>query len=301
MSASRVVQCLGLSMGKIRIYMEMIKFEHSIFALPFAYLGAFLSQKKVTDLLTLAWITVAMVGARSFAMAVNRLIDVEIDRRNPRTAERALPKGFLSVRNVLLFSAVSLAIFLLAVYNLAPICRYVWPLVVIPFVVYPYTKRFTWLSHFVLGLCLGLAPVGAWIAVTGTYGPAPFLIGTAVLLWVAGFDILYAIQDIDFDRKHGLHSIPARFGIRPSLALTKVLHAASVGLFIVAGMRLHLGVFYFTGVAVAALLLAYENSLIKTDDLSRLNVAFFTMNGFTSIIMFCFVVIEVIFGRMRIV
>jgi 4-hydroxybenzoate polyprenyltransferase len=287
-------------MGKIRVYLEMIKFEHSIFALPFAYLGAFLSQKRVTDVLTLAWITVAMVGARSFAMAANRLIDMEIDRRNPRTAERALPKGLLSVRKVVLFSAGSLVIFLLAVYNLAPICRYVWPLVVIPFVVYPYTKRFTWLSHFVLGLCLGLAPVGAWIAVTGTYGPAPFLIGTAVLFWVAGFDILYAIQDIDFDREHGLYSIPARFGIRPSLSLTKVLHAASVGLFILVGMLLHLGVFYFTGVAVAALLLAYENSLIKTDDLSRLNVAFFTMNGFTSIIMFGFVVIEVVFGRMRI-
>jgi 4-hydroxybenzoate polyprenyltransferase len=287
-------------MGKIRVYLEMIKFEHSIFALPFAYLGAFLSQKRVTDLLTLVWITVAMVGARSFAMAANRLIDMEIDRRNPRTAERALPKGLLSVRKVVLFSAGSLVIFLLAVYNLAPICRYVWPLVVIPFVVYPYTKRFTWLSHFILGLCLGLAPVGAWIAVTGTYGPAPFLIGTAVLLWVAGFDILYAIQDIDFDREHGLYSIPARFGIRPSLSLTKVLHAASVGLFILVGMLLHLGVFYFTGVAVAALLLAYENSLIKTDDLSRLNVAFFTMNGFTSIIMFGFVVIEVVFGRMRI-
>jgi 4-hydroxybenzoate polyprenyltransferase len=285
-------------MGKIRIYLEMIKFEHSVFALPFAYLGAFLSQKRVTDFLTLAWITVAMVGARSFAMTANRLIDIEIDRRNPRTAERALPKGLLSVRNVVLFSAVSLGFFLLAVYNLAPICRYVWPLVIIPFVVYPYTKRFTWLSHFVLGLCLGLAPMGAWIAVTGTYGPDPFLIGTAVLLWVAGFDILYAIQDIDFDREHGLYSIPARFGIRPSLALTKVLHAVSIGLFVVSGMRLHLGIFYFIGVAVAALLLAYENSLIKTDDLSKLNVAFFTVNGFTSIIMFCFVVIEVVFGRM---
>ena len=146
----------------------MIKFQHSIFALPFAYLGAFLSQMKVPDFITLFWITAAMVGARSFAMAVNRLIDMEIDRRNPRTAERALPKGLLSVPSVILFSLISLGIFLLAVYNLAPICRYLWPIVVIPFIIYPYTKRFTWLSHFVLGFCLGLAPVGAWIAITNT-------------------------------------------------------------------------------------------------------------------------------------
>ena len=144
-----------------------------------------------------------MVGARSFAMALNRLIDIEVDRRNPRTAERALPKGLLSVSNVLLFSVISLGVFLLAVFQLAPVCRYLWPIVVIPFVVYPYTKRFTWFSHFVLGLCLGLAPIGAWIAITNSFTPEPFLIGTAVLCWVAGFDILYAIQDIDFDRQPG--------------------------------------------------------------------------------------------------
>jgi 4-hydroxybenzoate polyprenyltransferase len=275
----------------------MIKFEHSIFALPFAYLGAFLAQRRVPDLIVLLWITIAMVGARSLGMALNRLIDIEIDRRNPRTAERALPKGLLSVRNVLLFSFGSVSVFLLAVYNLAPVCRYLWPMVVIPFVIYPYTKRFTWLSHFVLGLCLGLAPIGAWIAVTNTLSLEPVLIGSAVLLWVAGFDILYAIQDIDFDKRHGLFSIPARFGIENSLMFTRLLHAASIGLFILSGSRLHLGVFYFAGVAIAAVLLAYENSLIKPNDLSKLNVAFFTMNGVISVIMFCFVVIEVIFGR----
>ena len=275
----------------------MIKFEHSIFALPFAYLGAFLAQRRVPDLIVLLWITVAMVGARSLGMALNRLIDIEIDRRNPRTAERALPKGLLSVRNVLLFSFGSGSVFLLAVYNLAPVCRYLWPMVVIPFVIYPYTKRFTWLSHFVLGLCLGLAPIGAWIAVTNTLSLEPVLLGSAVLLWVAGFDILYAIQDIDFDKRHGLFSIPARFGIENSLMFTRLLHAASIGLFILSGSRLHLGVFYFAGVAIAAVLLAYENSLIKPNDLSKLNVAFFTMNGVISVIMFCFVVIEVISGR----
>ena len=288
-------------MGKIKIYFEMIKFEHSIFALPFAYLGAFLAERRVPDPIILLWITIAMVGARSFAMAVNRLIDIEIDRRNPRTADRALPKGLISIRKTILFSLVSLAFFLLAVYNLAPICRYLWPLVVVPFVIYPYTKRFTWLSHFVLGLCLGLAPIGAWIAVTNTYTLDPFLYGLAVLLWVAGFDILYAIQDIDFDVKHGLFSIPARFGIRSSLALTKLLHTVSIGLFVLSGIRLHLGMFYFAGVIIAAALLAYENSLIRQNDLSKLNLAFFTMNGVISVIMFCFVVIEVIFGRSTIV
>lgn len=288
-------------MGKIKIYFEMIKFEHSIFALPFAYLGAFLAERRVPDPIILLWITIAMVGARSFAMAVNRLIDIEIDRRNPRTADRALPKGLISIRKTILFSLVSLAFFLLAVYNLAPICRYLWPLVVVPFVIYPYTKRFTWLSHFVLGLCLGLAPIGAWIAVTNTYTLDPFLYGLAVLLWVAGFDILYAIQDIDFDVKHGLFSIPARFGIRSSLALTKLLHTVSIGLFVLSGIRLQLGVFYFAGVIIAAALLAYENSLIRQNDLSKLNLAFFTMNGVISVIMFCFVVIEVIFGRSTIV
>ncbi len=288
-----------MALSKIKIYLEMIKLQHSIFALPFAYLGAFLSQKSVPGFSTLFWITFAMVGARSFAMAANRLIDMEIDRRNPRTAERALPRGLLSVSNVILFSIISLGFFLLAVYNLAPICRYLWPIVVIPFVIYPYTKRVTWLSHFVLGLCLGLAPVGAWIAVTNTFSLEPILIGTAVLLWVAGFDIFYAIQDMDFDLQHRLYSIPARFGIRASLALTKLLHFTSIAILVWLGVRLTLGLFYFAGVAVAAILLAYENSLIKPNDLSRLNVAFFTMNGIISVVMFCFVAIDVIFGRGR--
>jgi len=288
-------------LNKIRIFMEMIKFQHSIFALPFAFLGAFLSEMKVPSLITIFWITLAMVGARSFAMAVNRLIDIEIDRRNPRTAGRALPKGLVSVPNVILFSLISLGLFLLAVYNLAPICRYLWPIVVIPFIIYPYTKRVTWLSHFVLGFCLGLAPVGAWIAVTNTLSIDPFLIGAAVLLWVAGFDIFYAIQDIDFDRQHKLYSIPVRFGIKKSLTLTKLLHISSILILSWLGIRLDLGLFYYMGIFVAGTLLAYENSLIKPDDLSNLNVAFFTMNGVISVVMFFFVAIEVIFGRIRFV
>ncbi len=275
----------------------MIKFQHSIFALPFAYLGAFLAEKKVPDFMTILWITIAMVGARSFAMALNRLIDIDIDRRNPRTANRALPKGLLSVSNVVLFSIISLTIFLIAVYQLAPICRYLWPFVVIPFVIYPYTKRFTWLSHFVLGLCLGLAPIGAWVAITNKISLEPIIIGAAVLFWVAGFDIFYALQDIDFDRKNKLYSIPAKFGINNSLVLTKILHISSVILLIWVGIRLNLGTFYFTGVAISGILLAYENLIIKQNDLSRLNMVFFTMNGVISVIMFSFALIEIISKR----
>ncbi len=284
-------------LNKIRIYLEMIKFQHSIFALPFAYLGAFLAVMRVPDMVTLFWITIAMVGARSFAMALNRLIDVEIDRRNPRTAERALPKGLLTIPNVVFFSIISLGIFLIAVYNLAPICRYLWPAVVVPFVIYPYTKRFTYLTHFVLGFCLGLAPIGSWIAITNSFSIEPFIIGLAVLCWVSGFDIFYAIQDIEFDRENGIHSIPAKFGISKSLKFTKCLHIASIIMLILLGIRLELGFFYFAGVVLTAILLAYENSLIKPNNLSKLNMAFFTMNGVISVLMFCFVVIEIIVRR----
>ncbi len=291
-----------MAFNKIGTYLEMIKFQHSIFALPFAYLGAFLAKLQVPDFVTLLWITLAMVGARSFAMAMNRLIDREIDRRNPRTAERALPKGLLPIPSVIIFSLISLIVFLVAVYNLAPICRYLWPFVVIPFVIYPYTKRFTWLSHFILGLCLGLAPVGAWIAVTNSVNNIePFLLGAAVLCWVAGFDIFYAIQDMNFDQKYRLYSIPANFGIRTSLVLTKLLHFTAISFLVWTGTRLDLGIFYFIGVFIAGVLLAYENSIIKPNDLSKLNMAFFTMNGVISVLMFCFVAMEVIFRRTIIV
>ena len=290
-----------MAFNKIGTYLEMIKFQHSIFALPFAYLGAFLAQMRVPDFLTLLWITLAMVGARSFAMAMNRLIDREIDRWNPRTAERALPKGLLPIPSVIIFSLISLTVFLVAVYNLAPVCRYLWPFVVIPFVIYPYTKRFTYLSHFILGLCLGLAPVGAWIAVTNSVSIEPFLLGAAVLCWVAGFDIFYAIQDMNFDQKYRLYSIPANFGIRTSLVLTKLLHSTAISFLVWTGIRLDLGIFYFIGVFIAGALLAYENSIIKPNDLSKLNMAFFTMNGVISVLMFCFVAMEVIFRRTNIV
>lgn len=277
---------------KVRIYLEMIKFEHSIFALPFAYMGAILAHLKLPPWPDLFWITVAMVGARSLAMSLNRLIDKEIDARNPRTKNRALPQRVLSEKDVILFSLLALGIFILAVYQLASLTRLLWPLVVIPFVVYPYTKRFAWTSHFLLGACLGLAPIGAWIAITNSLALIPILIGLAVTLWVAGFDIIYACQDVKIDRREKLSSIPACFSIKTALYTTKILHLLSITLFIFIGYLSHLGIIYYAGVALVAGLLAYENYLVKPDDLSRLNVAFFNMNGIISVTLFAFTFLD---------
>jgi 4-hydroxybenzoate polyprenyltransferase len=279
---------------RIVIYLKMIKFEHSVFALPFAYVGAFLARMKTPSIANLVWITVAMVGARTFAMSLNRIIDAHIDRSNPRTADRAIPKGLLSETDVWMFAFVSLAVFLLAVFNLAPITHYLWPLVIIPFVIYPYMKRFTWASHFVLGLSLGLAPIGAWTAITNSLNIIPFAIGLAVMLWTAGFDIIYACQDIDFDRAHNLYSIPAGFGVPAGLVITRILHVLSISIFIAVGVVLQLNVIYFSGVVLVAALLLYENSLVKPDDLSSLNTAFFTVNGVISVLMSVFVVASII-------
>ncbi len=284
-------------MGKLRIYLEMIKFEHSIFALPFAYMGAILARLKLSDWATLFWITVAMVGARSLAMSLNRLIDKEIDARNPRTKNRALPQRLLSETDVILFSLFALGILIFAVYQLAPLTHLLWPLVVLPFVVYPYTKRYTWTSHFLLGACLGLAPIGAWIAVTNSFAFTPILIGLAVTCWVAGFDIIYASQDVEIDRRQKLSSIPARFSIKTALCTTKILHLLSVALFILIGYLSHLSIIYYAGVGVVSILLAYENSLVKPDDLSKLNVAFFNMNGIISFTLFAFTFVDLLLKK----
>jgi len=198
---------------KIGIILDAIKFEHSVFALPFAYMGAFLARGGAPTFSQMAWITLAIVGARSFAMGMNRLVDKEIDARNPRTCRRALPTGLLAEVEMLAFIVFSFGIFLLALYQLAPLTRWLWPLVVIPFVVYPYTKRFTWASHFLLGMCLGLAPVGAWVALRNRVDLLPLVLGMAVACWVAGFDIIYACQDVKIDQQQGLYSIAASFGV----------------------------------------------------------------------------------------
>ncbi len=277
-----------------RLFLSLVKFEHTIFALPFAYIGAFLAVGEVPGGGDLFWITVAMVGARSLAMALNRLIDAGIDARNPRTAGRELPSGALRPWHVALFSVVSLAVFLVAVYQLAPIVRWLWPIPVVAFVIYPYLKRATWLSHFWLGAVDGLAPVGAWAAITNDMPLEAWLLGAAVAVWVAGFDVLYALFDLEHDRAHGLHSLPARFGVAATFAVARVCHIATVAFLAAAGLGLDAGVFYWLGVISVAGLLVYEHSLISPSDTRRLDAAFFTMNGVISVTFFAFVLVDVL-------
>jgi 4-hydroxybenzoate polyprenyltransferase len=267
-----------------RRFVSLVKFEHTVFALPFAFVGAILATGGVPSAQTLGWVTIAMVGARSLAMALNRLIDAEIDARNPRTAAREIPSGLLSRAQVIGFCVVSLAVFLIAAWQLDPIVRWLWPIPVLAFVIYPYTKRFTWLCHLVLGLSTGLAPLGAWLAVSGDADAAPFMLWAAVALWIGGFDVIYATTDVDFDRREGLKSLPARFGIAPALMVTRVAHLLAVCLLIAVGVTLGLGPLYYLGLAVVAALLGYENSIVHPDDLSRVNVAFFTLNGVISVV-----------------
>ncbi|NCO65755.1 MAG: 4-hydroxybenzoate octaprenyltransferase [Candidatus Aquicultor secundus] len=275
-------------MGKFKTILEMIKFEHTIFALPFAYMGMMLAANGLPSLKQIVWITIAMVGARSFSMAMNRYIDREIDARNPRTKERAIPAGKLTSRYVMVFSMVSLAVFFIATYQLAPLARVVWPAVVFPLIIYSYTKRFTWLNHVVLGISLGLAPIGAWIAITNGLSWPVVILGGAVMLWSAGFDIIYACQDIDVDHQDGLLSIPAVFGVKRALLVTRMFHVLTVGLLFTVGVTFKMGAIYYFGVMITALLLAYENRLVKPNDLSRVNMAFFTVNGFISLQIFAF-------------
>jgi 4-hydroxybenzoate polyprenyltransferase len=267
-----------------RRFAGLVKFEHSIFALPFAYAAAFLAEGAVPGFWRMFWITVAMVAARSLGMAVNRLIDAGIDARNPRTAGREIPSGLLKPWQVWLFALASLAVLIVATFNLPVITRYLWPLVVIPMVVYPYVKRWTWLCHLVLGLADGLGPVGAWVAVTGKVTWEPFLLGAGVGLWIAGFDVIYAFMDITVDRAQRLHSIPADLGERPGLWSTRVFHAAAIALLTATGWVQGTNFVYFLGVALCALLLFYENWLMRRADLAKVGVAFMTMNGIISVV-----------------
>ena len=273
-------------------FARLVKIEHTVFALPFAYVGAFLAVGGTPSAHALVWITLAMVGARSLAMALNRLIDAGIDARNPRTAGRELPSGQLSVPQVALFCAASLALFLVAVWQLAPLTHVLWPIPIAGFVVYPYLKRFTWLCHLWLGAVDGLAPVGAWVAITNHLPWQAWLLGAAVALWVAGFDFFYALFDVDVDRAQRLHSIVTRFGTRGAFAGARIAHAATIACLVAAGLGLSVGALYWIGVAAVAALLAYEHSLVKPGDLSRLDAAFFTMNGVISVAFAVFVIAD---------
>jgi len=275
-------------------FARLVKIEHTVFALPFAYVGAFLAVGDTPSAHALVWITLAMVGARSLAMALNRLIDAGLDARNPRTAGRELPSGQLSVPQVVLFCAASLGLFLAAVWQLAPLTHALWPIPVAGFVVYPYLKRWTWLCHAWLGAVDGLAPVGAWVAITNHLPWQAWTLGAAVALWVAGFDCFYALFDLDVDRAQGLHSIATRFGVHGAFAGARIAHAATIACLIAAGLGLSVGVLYWLGVAVVGGLLAYEHSLVRPGDLHRLDAAFFTMNGVISVAFAAFVVADVV-------
>jgi len=273
-------------------FARLVKIEHTVFALPFAYVGAFLAVGGAPPAHDLLWITVAMVGARSLAMALNRLVDAGIDARNPRTAGRELPSGQLTVLQVLLFCAASLALFLVAVWQLAPLTHWLWPIPVAGFVLYPYLKRWTWLCHLWLGAVDGLAPVGAWVAITNHLPWEVWVLGAVVALWVAGFDFFYALFDVDVDRAQRLHSIVTQFGVRGAFTGARLAHIATVALLVVAGLGLSVGVLYWIGVAVVAALLVYEHLLVRPDDLRRLDAAFFTMNGVISIAFAVFVIAD---------
>jgi 4-hydroxybenzoate polyprenyltransferase len=280
--------------GRAALFARLVKLEHTVFALPFAYVGAFLAVDGVPSAHALLWITVAMGGARSVAMALNRLIDARIDAANPRTAGRELPSGALSAGAVLGFIAVSLAVFLVAVWQLAPIVRYLWPIPVAAFVVYPYLKRFTWLCHFWLGAVDGLAPVGGWVAIRGDLAWQAWALGAAVGAWVAGFDVFYSLFDAEIDRQQGLRSVAVRFGEHGAFAVARLLHVATVVLLVAVGLGIAVGWWYWAGVAAVAILLTYEHSLVRPGDLRRLDAAFFTMNGVISVAFFAFVLADVL-------
>ncbi len=277
-----------------RRFASLVKIEHTVFALPFAYVGAILAVDGVPSAHDVVWITVAMVGARSLAMALNRLIDAEIDAHNPRTAGRELPAGRLSRTQVVLFCLGSLAVFLVAVWQLDPVVRWLWPIPVIGFVVYPYLKRVTWGAHLWLGAVDGLAPMGAWIAIRGDLPWEAWALGAAVAAWVAGFDLFYSLFDVQVDRAQGLHSWATRFGERGVFRGARVLHLLAVWSLAAAGAALPVGWLYWVGVAVVAALLSYEHSLVRPGDLRRLDAAFFTMNGVISVAFFGFVLADVL-------
>ena len=277
-----------------RLYYRLVKFEHTIFALPFAYVGAFLAVGGIPSGHALFWITVAMIGARSLAMALNRLIDARIDAANPRTAGRELPTGALSVAAVVAFCVAALAVYLVAVWQLNPFVRPLAPIPVVMFVVYPYLKRFTWLCHLWLGAVDGLAPVGAWAAVRGDLAWEAWALSGAVAAWVAGFDLFYALFDVDIDQEQGLHSWVTRFGETGAFLGARALHLLAVVLLVAVGVGLDVGVLYWLGVACVGGLLAYEHSLVRPGDLRRLDTAFFTMNGVISIAFFVFVLADVL-------
>jgi 4-hydroxybenzoate polyprenyltransferase len=273
--------------GTVRHFLDAIKFEHTVFALPFAYVAMVLAADGWPGWRVLVWVTLAMVGGRTLAMSVNRLADRAVDARNPRTAGRHLPRGLLSAAQMALAAVASAALLFASAWMLNPLCLALAPLAALFLVGYSYTKRFTWLSHWILGFTDGIAAAGGWIAVRATFDPPVLILWFALTVWIAGFDLIYACQDVAFDRAHGLHSFPARFGIPAALRAARVCHGLTVLAFAALGVAMGLGWGYWAGVAVVAGLLVYEHRLVSPTDLSRLDVAFFNVNGYIAVILFC--------------
>ena len=283
--------------ARTKMILEMIKFEHTIFALPFALISALLASRPqlFPDAKTLFWILMAMIGARSAAMAFNRIADADIDKENPRTANRHIPAGLLNKVQVWAFLSVTVALFEIASWQLNRLCLILSPVALLFILGYSYTKRFTWLCHLFLGCAIGIAPIGAWLAVTGKWNLIPLLIGAVVMLWIGGFDIIYALQDFEFDTKSSLFSLPKRLGKANSLLVSRVMHALMIGLLIAIGVLAGLHLLYFAGVLVVSGLIIYEQTLVKPDDLSKVDLAFFTLNGWISVTLFAFVFLELFF------
>lgn len=277
---------MSAMLQRITLYMRMIRFSHSIFALPFAFTAAVIGAAGIPGLGQIFWIIVAMVGARSGAMGLNRIIDRKIDAENPRTSVREIPRGVIAVGEAAVFVAVSFGLMVFAASMLNPLCLKLSPVAIGVLVLYSYTKRFTWFAHFVLGLSISASPLGAWMAVRGTLDWQIIPLAIAVIFWLAGFDVLYALQDMDFDRSHGLHSIPQRFGVRWSLFLARLFHLCSYLLLLATGYICGLGMPYWIGMFIVAGLFLYEHSLVREGDLSRLDMAFFNMNGYISVAVF---------------
>jgi len=280
-------------MSKLKVFLEMIKFPHTVFALPFALTSTFIASNGMPSWYQLFWIVMAMIGARTGAMSFNRLVDLEIDAKNPRTKDRPLPKGLISKEAVIFYTVVSFLLLVYSAYKLNELCFYLSPIAIIILCGYSLTKRFTHLSHIVLGLSLSGAPLGAWIAIKGNIETTALLLSLAVLFWVAGFDILYALQDYDFDRKEGLYSIPVKFGVKKSIMISRVFHLVMLLFLTLLYFLRGFGFFYLLGLVIIAILLLYEHSLVKENDLSKLDVAFFNMNGYISLIYFIFTVVDI--------
>jgi len=285
---------------RIAVYLEMVKVAHTVFALPFALTGMFLAAREIgaphalPSGKTVFYILLAMVGARSAAMGFNRLVDADIDSRNPRTSGRAIPAGQVSRPMASVFILMSVLLLALSAAKLNPLCLALTPVLLLLLFSYSYMKRFTWASHLVLGACLGASPVAAWIAVTGGFDARILVVSFAVLFWVGGFDVLYALQDIDFDRREGLHSIPRSLGVGPSLWVARAFHLAMAGFLLVGYHVFGLGGWYLAGLALCAAVLGYEHAIVRKDDLSRLNMAFFNLNGVVSIAFCLFTYLDLV-------